>query len=56
MVRSGRVVGGGAVIPGEFPWLAAVKRDGKLVCGATVIARDHLITATHCVYELVPII
>ncbi|XP_046967304.1 trypsin-1-like [Vanessa cardui] len=52
IVRGARVVGGGAVTPGEFPWLAAVKRDGKLICGATVVARDHLITATHCVYEV----
>ncbi|XP_072949952.1 trypsin-1-like [Epargyreus clarus] len=52
VIRKARVVGGGAVSPGEFPWLAAVKRDGKLICGATVVARDHLITATHCIYEV----
>lgn len=50
VARGGRVVGGDAVFPGEFPWLAALLRDGKIICGATVVARDHLITATHCVY------
>ncbi|XP_053605248.1 trypsin-4-like [Plodia interpunctella] len=50
VARGGRVVGGAAVSPGEFPWLAALKRDGKVICGATVVAKDHLITATHCVH------
>ncbi|CAG4964493.1 unnamed protein product [Colias eurytheme] len=50
--RGARVVGGGAVTPGEFPWLAALMRDGKQICGATVVARDHLITATHCIFEV----
>ncbi|XP_049871069.1 transmembrane protease serine 9-like [Pectinophora gossypiella] len=50
VTRGGRVVGGESVSPGEFPWLAALRRDGKVICGATVVARDHLITATHCIY------
>ncbi|KAJ2947598.1 hypothetical protein O0L34_g17396 [Tuta absoluta] len=50
VARGGRVVGGAAVTPGEFPWLAALRRDGKVICGATIVAKDHLITATHCVY------
>ncbi|KAG6445011.1 trypsin-4 [Manduca sexta] len=52
VARAGRVVGGVAVSPGEFPWLAALKRDGKVICGATVVAPDHLITATHCVHGI----
>ncbi|XP_021201872.2 trypsin-4 isoform X2 [Bombyx mori] len=52
VARGGRVVGGAAMTPGEFPWLAALKRDGKVICGATVVARDHLITATHCVHGI----
>ncbi|KAL0832288.1 hypothetical protein ABMA28_001731 [Loxostege sticticalis] len=52
VARGARVVGGLAVTPGEFPWLAALLRDGKVICGATVVARDHLITATHCVHEV----
>ncbi|KOB73767.1 Extra sex combs [Operophtera brumata] len=52
VARRGRVVGGDRVSPGEFPWLAALKRDGKVICGATVVARDHLITATHCVHGI----
>ncbi|KAH9636101.1 hypothetical protein HF086_008401 [Spodoptera exigua] len=52
VARGARVVGGEGVIPGEFPWLAALKRDGKVICGATVVARDHLITATHCVHGI----
>ncbi|KAJ0177950.1 hypothetical protein K1T71_006823 [Dendrolimus kikuchii] len=49
VTRGARVVGGVALSPGEFPWLAALKRDGSVICGATVVSRDHLITATHCV-------
>ncbi|RVE52010.1 hypothetical protein evm_003288 [Chilo suppressalis] len=50
VARGARVVGGSAVSPGELPWLAALVRDGRVVCGATVLARRHLITATHCVH------
>ncbi|GBP14585.1 Enteropeptidase [Eumeta japonica] len=52
VARGGRVVGGVPLAPGEFPWLAAVVRDGVVICGATVVARDHLITATHCVHGI----
>ncbi|CAG9787074.1 unnamed protein product [Diatraea saccharalis] len=52
VARRGRVVGGVAASPGEMPWVAALLRDGRVVCGATVVARDHLITATHCVYDV----
>ncbi|XP_041989297.1 transmembrane protease serine 9-like [Aricia agestis] len=52
VARRARVVGGGALQPGEFPWLAALRRDGKVICGATVVARDHLVTATHCIFEI----
>ncbi|KAL4716271.1 hypothetical protein ACJJTC_014751 [Scirpophaga incertulas] len=50
--RGARVVGGDALSPGEFPWLAALLRDDKVICGATVVAKDHLLTATHCVHEI----
>ncbi|XP_063371496.1 transmembrane protease serine 9-like [Cydia amplana] len=49
VARGARVIGGGPAAPGEFPWLGALRKDGKFICGATVVAVDHLLTASHCV-------
>ncbi|KAI8420699.1 hypothetical protein MSG28_007928 [Choristoneura fumiferana] len=49
VVRGGRIIGGVSVVNGEYPWLAGIIRDDRFVCGATVLARDHLMTAAHCV-------
>ncbi|XP_071453405.1 trypsin-1-like [Hetaerina americana] len=43
-----RIVGGERVRPHEFPWLAALVRDGRLYCSASLITSEHLLTAAHC--------
>ncbi|XP_055371669.1 transmembrane protease serine 9-like [Condylostylus longicornis] len=48
--RSNRIVGGKEATPHDQPWLAGLWRQGKLYCGATVLSRNFLITAAHCVY------
>ncbi|XP_039761219.1 uncharacterized protein LOC120634571 isoform X2 [Pararge aegeria] len=46
-----RVVGGGGAAAGAWPWQAALYRDGDFQCGATLIATQWLLSASHCFYE-----
>ncbi|CAG4978375.1 unnamed protein product [Parnassius apollo] len=50
-VRWGRVVGGGGAAAGAWPWQAALYRDGDFQCGATLIAAQWLLSASHCFYQ-----
>jgi secreted trypsin-like serine protease len=43
-----RIVGGNITTPNEFPWVVALQRRSKFYCGATLITRQHLLTAAHC--------
>uniref|UniRef100_A0A672FYF8 Transmembrane serine protease 15 n=1 Tax=Salarias fasciatus TaxID=181472 RepID=A0A672FYF8_SALFA len=45
-----RVVGGTDSVKGAWPWIASLHWKGKHACGASLIARDWLLTAAHCVY------
>ncbi|XP_065221908.1 trypsin-1-like [Planococcus citri] len=50
--RKKRVVGGIEAEQNKFPWMAALKLtygDTSTFCGATVITKQHLLTAAHCV-------
>lgn len=50
------VVGGSVADPGEYPWMAAVYRGtspaGGQFCGGTLVAPDVVVTAAHCVLDL----
>ncbi|CAH0727391.1 unnamed protein product, partial [Brenthis ino] len=46
-----RVVGGGGAAAGAWPWQAALYRDGDFQCGATLIAAEWLLSASHCFYQ-----
>ncbi|XP_037968766.2 uncharacterized protein LOC105389290 [Plutella xylostella] len=50
-VRWSRVVGGGGAAAGAWPWQAALYRDGDFQCGATLVAREWLLSASHCFYQ-----
>ncbi|VDO23648.1 unnamed protein product [Heligmosomoides polygyrus] len=49
-VRYARVVGGFETVAGAFPWTAAIriKATGAHHCGASILDKNHLITAAHC--------
>jgi len=54
----GRIVGGQDALMGQYPWLVNLgyRQQGKpatlFKCGGTLIGRQHVLTAAHCVTEL----
>ncbi|CAD7671617.1 unnamed protein product [Nyctereutes procyonoides] len=44
-----RIVGGGQVEKGSYPWQVSLKRRQKHICGGTIISAQWVITAAHCV-------
>uniref|UniRef100_A0A182N9T6 Peptidase S1 domain-containing protein n=1 Tax=Anopheles dirus TaxID=7168 RepID=A0A182N9T6_9DIPT len=52
--RTNRIVGGSETSAHQFPWLAGLFRQGKLYCGASVVSRNFLVTAAHCVNSFEP--
>ncbi|KAH7697577.1 serine protease, partial [Aphelenchoides avenae] len=50
------IIGGNVATNGHWPWLAAVRREhdgGVLTCTGSLIAKEFVITAGHCVREAV---
>ncbi|CAM9819849.1 unnamed protein product [Bubo scandiacus] len=46
-----RVVGGTDVPPGRWPWQVSVYHGSQHRCGGSVLARDWIVTAAHCVHS-----
>uniref|UniRef100_A0A8D0KR32 Transmembrane serine protease 5 n=1 Tax=Strix occidentalis caurina TaxID=311401 RepID=A0A8D0KR32_STROC len=46
-----RVVGGTDVPPGRWPWQVSVYHGSQHRCGGSVLARDWIVTAAHCVHR-----
>lgn len=45
-----RIVGGKPADKGEWPWMAALLREGEdQFCGGVLITDQHVLTAAHCV-------
>lgn len=50
-----RIVGGDVADPADWPFVAAlVTRDGSQLCGGSVVAKDAVVTAAHCVLGASP--
>ncbi|XP_024887437.1 proclotting enzyme-like [Temnothorax curvispinosus] len=50
-----RVAGGQPADPKEWPWMAALLRQGAIqYCGGVLITDRHVLTAAHCVYRYKP--
>lgn len=47
-----RIAGGRPADPKEWPWMAALLRQGTIqYCGGVLITDRHVLTAAHCVYK-----
>ncbi|NWS72677.1 TMPS5 protease, partial [Crotophaga sulcirostris] len=46
-----RVVGGTDVSPGRWPWQVSLYLGSQHHCGGSVLARDWILTAAHCVHS-----
>lgn len=44
-----RLAGGSDAQTGQYPYMAAIKFDGKLVCGGAIISPTKILTAANCV-------
>ncbi|XP_078282920.1 transmembrane protease serine 3-like [Rhinoraja longicauda] len=48
---SSRIVGGTQSQVGDWPWQVSLHHKNQPVCGGTIISRDWVITATHCIFD-----
>ncbi|XP_078360420.1 MAM and LDL-receptor class A domain-containing protein 1-like isoform X2 [Oculina patagonica] len=48
-IAQSRVIGGQDAKPGAWPWQIALKRYNRFICGGSLISKDWIVTAAHCV-------
>ncbi|XP_061398821.1 serine protease SP24D-like [Musca vetustissima] len=46
---TGRVVGGQDAYEGQFPHQISLRRNGSHTCGGSIISKNFILTAAHCV-------
>ena len=46
-----RIVGGKEAPPQQWPFIAALLRDGKFICGCSILSSRWIVTAAHCLSE-----
>ena len=48
--NKGRVINGqvGGAVPHSWPWQVNIERDGKHICGGSLIDPSWVLTAAHC--------
>ncbi|XP_067652786.1 trypsin-1-like [Haliotis asinina] len=49
-----KIVGGTDALEGEFPWTVRLLKEGrsKYLCGGSIISKNSVLTAAHCVSDL----
>uniref|UniRef100_A0A0D9R953 Enteropeptidase n=1 Tax=Chlorocebus sabaeus TaxID=60711 RepID=A0A0D9R953_CHLSB len=45
-----KIVGGSNAEEGSWPWVVGLYYGGRLLCGASLVSSDWLVSAAHCVY------
>jgi len=45
----GKILGGAPVGGIQYPWMAAITFDGSHICSGTLVSRQWVMTAAHCV-------
>merc|ERR1711910_51276 len=51
----GRIIGGEEAPAHEFPWQISLRNLGSHICGGSIINKNQVITAAHCVEGALPI-
>ncbi|CAN7974831.1 unnamed protein product [Ixodes persulcatus] len=46
-----QIVGGSDATPLEFPWQISLRISGQHICGGSIINKQHILTAAHCILE-----
>nr|XP_036214104.1 trypsin zeta-like [Bactrocera oleae] len=47
-----RIVGGRPTGINQYPWMARIVYDGKFHCGGSLLTKEYVLTAAHCVKKL----
>lgn len=46
-----RIVGGQNASPNEWPWIAGLFNGNRQFCGGSLIDKNHILTAAHCIAQ-----
>jgi chymotrypsin-like protease len=49
----GQIIGGEEAEIGQFPWQVLLRKDSEMQCGGSLISDRWVLTAAHCVEELI---
>merc|ERR1712117_514875 len=52
----GRIIGGEEAPAHEFPWQISLRNLGSHICGGSIINKNQVITAAHCVEGALPVL
>lgn len=47
-----RIVGGKPTGVNQYPWMARIIYDGKFHCGGSLLTKDYVLSAAHCIKKL----